>query len=227
MWHQPYQHCGYLKTHYKKLFTPGESHASAKSLLEIGGTTLYKININDRKNNESRPAQINRSDLVSYVQSTITVNKAIGGIINQGQPKLIGGIISQGQSKSVGGIMAAQSNRRNNKSGPTQSNRRNNKSWPTQSNRRNNKSWPTQSSRRDNKSWPTQSNRRDNKSRPTQSSRRDNKTRRIIGGGCHLYHFCRDQTRLFPRQNTSFVATKVCLSRQNYVVVKKYLSRQT
>ena len=97
---------------------------------------------------------------MSYVQSTITVNKAIGGIINQGQPKSVGGIISQGQSKSVGGIMAAQSNRRN------------------------------------------------------------NKTRRIIGGSCQMYYFCRNKTRLLPRQNTSFVATKVCLFRQNYVVVK-------
>ena len=39
----------------------------------------------------------------------------------------------------------------------------------------------------------------------------------IIGGSCHKYHFCRDKcfvatnTR-FSRENTPFVATKVCLS---------------
>ena len=35
----------------------------------------------------------------------------------------------------------------------------------------------------------------------------------IIGGSCHKYHFCRD--KLLPPQITSFVATKVCLPRQN------------
>ena len=60
MWLQPYQRCGYLKTHYKKLFTHGESHASAKSLLESG---------------EQR-----------YIKSTST----IGRIMNQGQPRSIG-----------------------------------------------------------------------------------------------------------------------------------------
>ena len=42
MWHLPCQRCkyttsvAYLKTHYKKLFTHAESHASAVSLLESG-----------------------------------------------------------------------------------------------------------------------------------------------------------------------------------------------
>ena len=55
----------------------------------------------------------------------------------------------------------------------------------------------------------------------------------IIGGSCHKYNFCRDK-HVFVRQNTSFVATKVCLSRQTYFCRDKYnfavtkvLSRQT
>ena len=55
----------------------------------------------------------------------------------------------------------------------------------------------------------------------------------------HQYHFCRDkQVLVATRQNTSFIATKVCLSRQNFCRDKimycwqkkcrnKYLSRQT
>ena len=52
----------------------------------------------------------------------------------------------------------------------------------------------------------------------------------ISGGSCHKYHFCRDTC--LSRQNTSFVATKVCLSRQNFCrnkhifVATKLLSRQ-
>ena len=43
----------------------------------------------------------------------------------------------------------------------------------------------------------------------------------IIGGSCHRYHFCRDKTRLFPRQkyaccDKTFVATNIFLSRQAY-----------
>ena len=65
----------------------------------------------------------------------------------------------------------------------------------------------------------------------------------IIGGTCHKYHFCRhkhmfvakhvfvatkhvfcrDKTRLLSRQNTSFVATKICLSRQNYACRYKHV----
>ena len=51
----------------------------------------------------------------------------------------------------------------------------------------------------------------------------------MIGGSCHKYNFCRDKSfvaikHVFAatntcllRQNTSFVATKLCLSRQKYV----------
>ena len=62
----------------------------------------------------------------------------------------------------------------------------------------------------------------------------------IIGGNCHKYHFCRDKTCLLSQQTRSFVstsvllsgqktcfvfvATKICLSRQNYVCRDKYLS---
>ena len=49
----------------------------------------------------------------------------------------------------------------------------------------------------------------------------------IIGGNCHKYHFRRDKS--FVATNTSFVATKVCLSRQKYkhgFVVTNVLSRQ-
>ena len=52
----------------------------------------------------------------------------------------------------------------------------------------------------------------------------------IIGGSCHKYYFCRDNS--FVATNTSFVATNVCLSRQNIChdkhnfVVTKVLSRQ-
>ena len=46
----------------------------------------------------------------------------------------------------------------------------------------------------------------------------------------HVFRFlCRDRTRLLSRQNyasTVFIATKVCLSRQNYVCRDKLLSRQ-
>ena len=35
----------------------------------------------------------------------------------------------------------------------------------------------------------------------------------IIGESCHKYHFCRDK-RVFVRQKTSFVTTKICMSRQ-------------
>ena len=44
----------------------------------------------------------------------------------------------------------------------------------------------------------------------------------ITGGSCHKYHFCRDKqvfiatNRCLSRQNMSFVATKVCLSGQNF-----------
>ena len=43
-----------------------------------------------------------------------------------------------------------------------------------------------------------------------------------IGGSCHKYHFCGDKTFCrdkyvcLSRQNTSFITTKVCLSRQNF-----------
>ena len=36
----------------------------------------------------------------------------------------------------------------------------------------------------------------------------------ISGGSCHKYHFCRDKTQ--THKNTSFVATKVCLPRENF-----------
>ena len=65
----------------------------------------------------------------------------------------------------------------------------------------------------------------------------------IIGGSCHKYHFCSDKyvfvatNMCLSRQNKSFVATKVCLSRQNvylscicrdiYVATNTYLLRQT
>ena len=45
--------------------------------------------------------------------------------------------------------------------------------------------------------------------------KRRGRTQRITtGGSCHRYHFCRDKS--FVATNTSFVATKVCLSRQKY-----------
>ena len=43
-----------------------------------------------------------------------------------------------------------------------------------------------------------------------------------IGGSRHKYHFCRDKTFCRDKyvclspQNTSFITTKVCLSRQNF-----------
>ena len=54
------------------------------------------------------------------------------------------------------------------------------------------------------------------------------------GGGCHKYHFCREKrfvatntcTRL-SRQNTSFVAAKVCLSRQNATNINVCLDKHT
>ena len=69
----------------------------------------------------------------------------------------------------------------------------------------------------------------------------------IIGGSCHKYHFCRGETsfvatkRLLSRQNYAcrdkiiFVATNTCLSRRNVfyrdkivlAATKLYLSRQT
>ena len=54
----------------------------------------------------------------------------------------------------------------------------------------------------------------------------------IIGGSCHKYHFCRDKyvfvmtNTCFSWQNTSFVATKVCLSRQNFGVTNIIFSRK-
>ena len=36
-----------------------------------------------------------------------------------------------------------------------------------------------------------------------------------IGGSCHKYEFCRDKHILVAKKNACFVATKVCLSRQN------------
>ena len=42
----------------------------------------------------------------------------------------------------------------------------------------------------------------------------------IIGGSCHKSHFCRDKSLCLSRQNTSFVATKVCLSRQKLCVCR-------
>ena len=50
-----------------------------------------------------------------------------------------------------------------------------------------------------------------------------NSSSAIIGGSCHKSHFCSDKyvfvatNMCFSRQNTSFVATKVSLQRQNYV----------
>ena len=38
----------------------------------------------------------------------------------------------------------------------------------------------------------------------------------IIGGSCHKYHFCND--KILSPQNTSFVATEVCLPRQNVFI---------
>ena len=38
----------------------------------------------------------------------------------------------------------------------------------------------------------------------------------IIGESCYKYLFCRNKTHLLSRQNTSFVATKVCLSWQKF-----------
>ena len=51
----------------------------------------------------------------------------------------------------------------------------------------------------------------------------------INGGSCHKYNFCRDKH--VSGQNTSFVATKVCLPRQNFrrnkmFVATNVLSRQ-
>ena len=59
----------------------------------------------------------------------------------------------------------------------------------------------------------------------------------ITGRSCHKYHFCHDKHMFVTtnmcssQQNTSFVTTKVCLSRklllrQNYVCRDKYLSWQ-
>ena len=59
----------------------------------------------------------------------------------------------------------------------------------------------------------------------------------ITGRSCHKDHFCRDKGFVtnvcFSRQNSAFVATKICLSRQNYacrdrtfVATNTYSSRQ-
>ena len=54
----------------------------------------------------------------------------------------------------------------------------------------------------------------------------------ISGVSCHKYRFCRDKHVFVStnaslwRQNTSFIATKVCLPRKTSVATKLYLSRK-
>ena len=54
----------------------------------------------------------------------------------------------------------------------------------------------------------------------------------IVGGSCHMYHFCHGKyvfvmtDTCLSWQNTSFVTTKVYLSRQNFAVTNIILSRK-